>query len=77
MSMVSNPTTAMTAPTTSSLRSGLRVSHQDGGAGFGGGGAGFPFLGAGADGFPPTLPFAEAAGPLFPFAGGATALPLG
>ncbi len=76
MSMVSNPTTAMTAPTTSSLRSGLRVSHQEGRAGFGGGGAGFPFLGA-ADGFPPALPFAEAAGPPFAFAGEAPAFPFG
>ena len=67
----------MTPPTTSSLRSGLRVSHQEGGAGTGAGGgrAGFPFLGAGADGFPPALAFG--AGPPFPFTGGAPALPLG
>ena len=40
MSTVSNPTTAMIPPTTSSLRSGLRVSHQVGGAGSGCGGGG-------------------------------------
>ena len=82
ISAISSPTTAITAPTTSSLRSGLRVSHQVGGAGCGGGacaeGPAFPFLG-GAD-LPPSLPFAGVGPPFpFPLAGpdGIAAFPLG
>src|SRR4026208_1240611 len=75
MSTIARPNRAITAPTTSSLRSGLRVSHQEGGAYSGlGGAADFPFFGAGC--LPPALPRADAVPP-FPLAGGGAAFPFG
>jgi hypothetical protein len=64
MRIVSMPMTAITAPTTSSLRSSERESQKEGEAGSGGGGGGeafpfggdafpFPLPGAGLDDFPP------------------------
>jgi uncharacterized membrane protein len=58
------PTTVITAPTTSSLRSGERVLHQDGETGSGGGaprGADFPLLGE-------ALPFADEGVTVLPLA---------
>ena len=62
--MERSPTTAMIAPTTSSLRSGESVLHQDGEAGSGAGAArlaGFPLAGD-------PLPFADEGVTVLPLA---------